>query len=77
MPQAGQEGVLLASADMPAAEEAKVAAEEMSCAVIYEYDVGMAGIHRLFPCLERMSGADALTYPAKISRQKALYQKWE
>ena len=35
-------------------------AEEMGCAVIYEYDVGVAGIHRLFPCLERMAGADAL-----------------
>jgi len=53
-------GVLLAPADMPAAEEARVVAEEMGCNVIYEYDVGVAGIHRLFPCLERMAEADAL-----------------
>jgi len=52
--------VLLAPADMPAAEEARVVAEEMGCNVIYEYDVGVAGIHRLFPCLERMAEADAL-----------------
>ena len=45
----GLRGMLLASADMPAAEEARVVAEEMGCAVICEYDVGVAGIHRLFP----------------------------
>ncbi len=39
-------------------------AEEMGCAVIYEYDVGVAGIHRLFPCLERMAEADALVVAA-------------
>ena len=52
--------MLLAPADMPAAEEARVVAEEMGCNVIYEYDVGVARIHRLFPCLERMAEADAL-----------------
>ena len=41
-----------------------MAAEEMCCAVICEYDVGVAGIHRLFPCLERMAEADALVVPA-------------
>lgn len=61
----GLVGILAAgTADMPAAEEARVVAEEMGCAVIYEYDVGVAGIHRLFPCLERMAGADALVVAA-------------
>mgnify|MGYP002346075435 CR=1 FL=1 len=50
----------MASADMPAAEVARVVAEEMGCSVIYEYDVRVAGIHRLFPCLERIAEADAL-----------------
>jgi NCAIR mutase (PurE)-related protein len=61
----GLVGILAAgTADMPAAEEARVVAEEMGCAVIYEYDVGVAGIHRLFPCLERMKEADALVVAA-------------
>ena len=61
----GLVGILAAgTADMPAAEEARVVAEEMGCSVIYEYDVGVAGIHRLFPCLERMAGADALVVAA-------------
>ena len=54
----------MASADMPAEEEARVVAEEMGCSVIYEYDVGVAGIHRLFPCLERMAEADVLVVAA-------------
>ena len=61
----GLVGILAAgTADMPAAEEARVVAEEMGCSVIYEYDVGVAGIHRLFPCLERMAEADALVVAA-------------
>ena len=39
-------------------------AEEMGCTVICEYDVGVAGIHRLFPCLEKMAEADALVVVA-------------
>jgi len=54
----------LASADMPTAEEARVVAKEMGCSVIYECDLRVAGIHRLFPCLERMAGADALVVAA-------------
>ena len=54
----------MAPADMPAAEEARVVAEEMGCNVIYEYDVAVAGIHRLFPFLERMAEADALVVAA-------------
>lgn len=61
----GVVGVLAAgTADMPAAEEARVVAEAMGCRVIYEYDVGVAGIHRLFPSLQRMGEADALVVAA-------------
>lgn len=61
----GVVGILAAgTADMPAAEEARVVAEEMGCNVLFEYDVGVAGIHRLFPCLEKMSEADAIVVAA-------------
>jgi pyridinium-3,5-biscarboxylic acid mononucleotide synthase len=61
----GVVGILAAgTADMPAAEEARVVAEEMGCNVLFEYDVGVAGIHRLFPCLERMAEADAIVVAA-------------
>lgn len=64
-PASGKVGILAAgTADIPVAEEAKVVAEEMGCAVISEYDVGVAGIHRLFPCLERMSDVDAFVVAA-------------
>ncbi len=64
-PKHGKVGVLAAgTADIPVAEEARVAAEEMGCEVIYEYDVGVAGIHRLFPSIERMRDADAFVVAA-------------
>jgi len=61
----GWVGILAAgTADMPVAEEARVVAEEMGCNVISEYDVGVAGIHRLFPCLEKMADVDAFVVAA-------------
>jgi NCAIR mutase (PurE)-related protein len=64
-PGKGWVGILAAgTADIPAAEEARVVAEEMGCSVISEYDVGVAGIHRLFPCLERMLDVDAFVVAA-------------
>ena len=39
------------TADIRVAEEAKIIAEEMGCNVQTAYDVGVAGIHRLFPAL--------------------------
>lgn len=61
----GQVGILAAgTADIPVAEEARVVAEEMGCQVLSEYDVGVAGIHRLFPCLEKMRDVDALVVAA-------------
>jgi len=58
-------GILSAgTADIPVAEEARVTAELMGCETVAEYDVGVAGIHRLFPSLERMRDADALVVAA-------------
>jgi len=45
------------TADLPAAEEARVIAEEMGCTVRTAYDVGAAGIHRLFPALKTVLDA--------------------
>jgi NCAIR mutase (PurE)-related protein len=39
------------TSDIPVAEEARVIAEEMGCRTCTAYDVGAAGIHRLFPAL--------------------------
>ncbi|MEA3282476.1 MAG: nickel pincer cofactor biosynthesis protein LarB [Euryarchaeota archaeon] len=51
----GRVGIITAgTADIPVAEEARVAAEEMGCDVDLVYDVGAAGIHRLFPDLGRL-----------------------
>ena len=64
-PREGTVAILAAgTADIPVAEEARVVAEEMGCLVLAEYDVGVAGIHRLFPCLERMADADAFVVAA-------------
>jgi hypothetical protein len=40
------------TSDIRVAEEAKIIAEEMGCEVRTSYDVGAAGIHRLFPALK-------------------------
>lgn len=64
-PKTGKVGILAAgTADIPVAEEARVVAEEMGCEVVSEYDVGVACIHRLFPCLERMRDVDAFVVAA-------------
>lgn len=59
----GRVGILTAgTADIPVAEEARVVAEEMGCRVLKAYDVGVAGVHRLFPHLESLlkSGVDVI-----------------
>lgn len=43
--------VTAGTSDIPVAEEARAVAEEMGCTVCCAYDVGAAGIHRLFPAL--------------------------
>jgi pyridinium-3,5-biscarboxylic acid mononucleotide synthase len=45
------------TSDIPVAEEAKIIAEEMGCEVRTAYDVGAAGIHRLFPALKPLLSA--------------------
>lgn len=51
----GRIGVLTAgTGDVPVAEEARLIAEEMGCEVSAVYDVGVAGIHRLFEPLREL-----------------------
>ena len=45
------------TSDIRVAEEAKIIAEEMGCEVRTAYDVGAAGIHRLFPALRPLLSA--------------------
>jgi pyridinium-3,5-biscarboxylic acid mononucleotide synthase len=51
----GKIGVITAgTSDIPVAEEARIVAEEAGCEVLKSYDVGVAGIHRLFSQVRRM-----------------------
>ena len=51
----GKIGVITAgSSDIPVAEEAKIIAQSMGCEVISSYDLGIAGIHRIFNPLSEM-----------------------
>jgi len=69
----GKVGILTAgTSDIPVAEEARVIAEEMGCEVITAYDVGVAGIHRLFPPLREMIGKDVDAVIVVAGREGAL-----
>ena len=58
-------GVITAgTSDIRVADEARIIAEEMGCKVRTAYDVGVAGIHRLFPILNEMSDCHALVVAA-------------
>jgi NCAIR mutase (PurE)-related protein len=55
----GRVGVITAgTSDVPIAEEAKIIAEEMGCEVTTVYDVGVAGLHRLFQPLHDLLERD-------------------
>ncbi|MHA1732901.1 MAG: nickel pincer cofactor biosynthesis protein LarB [Promethearchaeota archaeon] len=59
----GKVGLVSAgTSDIPVAEEAKVTAEVMGCEVISSYDVGIAGMHRIFEPVREMleAGVDAI-----------------
>ncbi len=61
----GKIGIITAgTSDIRVAEEAKVIAEEMGCEVMTAYDVGAAGIHRLFPAIRDLSESHALVVAA-------------
>jgi NCAIR mutase (PurE)-related protein len=64
-------GIITAgTSDIPVAEEARVIAEELGCSVRTAYDVGAAGIHRLFPAIREIS--DAHVYVVAAGREGTL-----
>ena len=63
----GHVGIITAgTSDIPAAEEARFIAEAMGCRVSTVYDVGVAGVHRLFGPLDDLIAAhvDAIVVAA-------------
>ena len=69
----GKVGVITAgTSDIPVAEEAKVVLEEMGCKAICTYDVGVAGIHRLFPSIKKMVEEDVDVIIAVAGREGAM-----
>jgi NCAIR mutase (PurE)-related protein len=51
----GKVGILTAgTSDVGVAEEARLMCEAMGCQCVCGYDVGIAGIHRLFPIVKKM-----------------------
>ncbi len=69
----GKIGLLTAgTSDIPVAEEAKVIAEEMGCAVFAAYDLGVAGIHRLMQPLKDLLLKDVDVVIVVAGREGAL-----
>lgn len=55
----GKIGLITAgTSDIPVAEETRIIAEESGCEVLKSYDVGVAGIHRLFSQIRLMLNAN-------------------
>jgi len=50
----GKVGIMTAgTSDIGVAEEARLMCEAMNCSCLCSYDVGIAGIHRMFPILKK------------------------
>ncbi|MBD3388648.1 MAG: nickel pincer cofactor biosynthesis protein LarB [Candidatus Altiarchaeales archaeon] len=57
----GKAGIITAgTSDIGVAEEARTILEELGCESITAYDVGVAGVHRVYPALEKMTEAQVL-----------------
>ena len=60
---AGKVGIITAgTSDIGIAEESRLMCESMNCECITSYDVGIAGLHRIFPVLKKFikSEVDAI-----------------
>ena len=60
------------TSDIPIAEEAKVIVEQGGCEVISSYDIGVAGIHRLFPQIAHMVEEDVSAFIVCAGMEGAL-----
>ena len=59
IPSGGSIGILAAgTSDVGTAEEARIVCESMGCKCITGYDVGVAGLQRVFPALKEMVRCD-------------------
>ncbi len=55
----GMVGIVTAgTSDISVAEEARLTCEAMSCACLCSYDVGIAGLHRIFPIIKKFMQQD-------------------
>lgn len=69
----GRVGIMTAgTSDIRVAEESRVVAEEMGCVVFVENDVGVAGIHRVFPAVRKMMEEDVDVIIVAAGREGAL-----
>jgi len=72
-PEYGKVGLLTAgTSDIHIAEEAKVIVEQGGCEVISSYDIGVAGIHRLFPQIAHMVEEDVSAFIVCAGMEGAL-----
>ena len=55
----GKIGIITAgTSDIGVAEEARLACESMGCSCLCSYDVGIAGLHRIFPTIKKFLQQD-------------------
>ena len=60
------------TSDIPVAEESKIILEEIGCRVFTQYDVGIAGVHRLFNSLQIIIKEDVDVIIAIAGREGAM-----
>jgi len=60
------------TSDVPVAEESRALLEELGLTVVHAYDVGVAGLHRLFRALARLERARPGAYLVFAGREGAL-----
>ena len=73
VPDKGTIGVITAgTSDIPIAEEARIMAESMGVRCITSYDIGVAGIHRLFEPMKVLIEADVSAIVAVAGMEGAL-----
>ena len=69
----GTVGILCAgTSDIGVAEEARLMCRAMGCSAVCSYDVGVAGMHRLFPAVREMISAGAGAIVAVAGMEGAL-----
>jgi NCAIR mutase (PurE)-related protein len=57
----GKVGVITAgTSDVGVAEEARIILEELGCETVTAYDVGVAGVHRIYPALKTMGDVEVI-----------------